>query len=298
MKFIKFLLSAIIITPCFIGCQKSADNAFIQKAEKIELTPNTFDFVGQSHNDGLDYVFDNTFKNNINSKYNDVKNASVKYVFDVNESTKYSKDDKSLFAAQEFKELIKKATSASSINLNESGLKHSLTEKQLQFINLLNIDLTKTSHTYDVIIRNIEGLEKSAIKELGKNEIVYVLCVSSVAKHSIEDWNTSKGEKWFKKFNKPFQPIGTFNSNNLAAKIDWHNVAVADVLGFGTGFPSGVTVGMVAGGLAVGVATGGAGAGIGAVLGGLVGGTATGLAAAVTASAATLAAEWVVSWFD
>lgn len=208
-----------------------------------------------------------------------------------------SKDDKLQFNTKDFKNLIQKATEANSIVLSENNLDKKLTLKQAKFIRQLNSELTNTTRTYDIIVANIIQLEQSAIKELDESEVVYALCVSSVAKHSIEYWNTEQGEKWFKHFNKSFQPIGTFRSNMKMAKIDWHNVAVADVLGFGAGFPSGVTVGMVAGGLAAGVATGGTAAGIGAVLGGLVGGSATGLAAAVTASSATLVAEAVVSWF-
>lgn len=301
MKFLKPVLVTTVLLSLLLGCKKTTDTNVVNQVKKIELTPTTFDFVGQAHNDGLDYVFDNTFSKNPNSKFKDIKDASVKYVFEVNDNTKASKDDRNQFETTAFKDLIRKATKAKSLDLTENNINKTITKNQADFNRRLNNELTNTKNTYEVIVANITELEKSAIKEFGEDEIIYALCLSSVAKHSIEYWNTAKGEKWFKHFNKPFKPIGSTNSNNLAANrasIDWHNVAVADVLGFGAGFPSGVTVGMVAGGLTAGVATGGAAAGIGAVLGGLVGGSATGLAGAVTASAATLAAEVVVSWFS
>jgi hypothetical protein len=300
MKFLKLALVTSVLLSLLFGCKKKSNLDSLDDAKKIELTPTTFDFVGQEHNAGLEYVFENIFAKNPNSKFKDVKDASVKYVFEVNSNTKASKDDKFQFETNDFKDLIKKATKAKSLDSLEHNFNRNLTKNQTDFIRKLSMELTNTKHTYDEIVTNIIKLEKSAIKDFGENEIVYALCLSSVAKHSIEYWNTAKVEKWFKLFKKQFQPIGNTNSNTLTLNraIDWHNVAVADVLGFGAGFPSGVTVGMVAGGLAAGVATGGAAASIGAVLGGLVGGSATGLVGAVTASAGTLAAEVIVSWFS
>lgn len=229
MKFIKIVLIATFFLSFLFGCKKEKNTNLVQQSKAIELSPTTFDFIGQAHNDGLDYVFNNTFSKNLNSNFKDIKDASVKFVFEINNDTKLSKDNKSQFETQEFKKLIKKSTESNSIVLGDYNIQKNITPKQTAFINQLSCELTNTSHTYDVIIEKIILLEKIAIQDLGEDEIVYALCVSSLAKHSIEYWNTSKGEKWFKHFNKSFNPIGAVNNNNFAARIDYHNVAVADV---------------------------------------------------------------------
>jgi hypothetical protein len=279
-----------------LSCKRNFTEKNIAPSKKIVLTPNTFDFIGKSHNQGLDYVFETTFKKNRFSTFDDIKTASITYIFDINDYTKFSKDDRLYFSTPDFIQLIKKAIRATSINLDEIDKANSLTKKQREFVKSVGAEVTNTCLRYDEIVRNIEELEQVAIRELGDEEIIYALCVSSIAKFSIEYWNTSSGEKWFTYFGKPFYPIGTFNNDRLHRAIDWHNVALADIIGFGQGFPAGVTVGMLAGGLALGVPTWGGATAIGAVLGGFVGGTATGLARAVIASAAVLAGEILLSW--
>lgn len=297
MKQVLIIFVASLVL-AILGCQKNFTEKTRFQSKTIELTPSTFDFIGKSHNDGLDFVFENTFQKNRFSTFEDIKMSSVNYVFNVNPNTKLSKDDKSYFSSPAFDELLRKMARATSIDLDENGIENTLTDKQKKFIKSIGVQLTNNSLTFDVIVKNIETLERVAIKELDENEIIYALCVSSVAKHSIQYWNTESGRKWYAFFGKPFQPIGTFNLENSARAIDWHNIAIADIVGFGQGFPAGVTVGMLAGGLSLGVPTFGGASHIGAVLGGFVGGTATGLTKAVATSALALAAELIVSYLS
>lgn len=253
------------------------------------LTPETFDVVGKTHNQALDYIYDNVFVKSKTIKYEDVNEASIDFIFNVNEDTKNTKDNPDLLRTSQQKNYIQEIVeNPENKTFNQLLEKNNLSVNQKRYIALLETEVKNKNISFTQKIQNIKGIEKNAISELSDNEIVYILCVTSVAKNSIEYWNTT-GKKWFEKYNE--------KSILSRGGIDWEAVAVADILAFGGGFPAGVTTGMVAGGLALGVSTAGIGAGIGAVLGGLVGGTATGLAAAAGASASTAIAYQVKSFF-
>lgn len=301
------ILSLIILTSLFwLSCRQDnlattnlnedqnknfASSAKIT-ADGLELTPETFNIIGETHNNALDYIYNNQISNNINSNYEDINNSGIHYIFNVDENMKLTSDNPQLLQTSEQKANIKYIVeNAGVLSMSEIIMKYkTITENQKKYIDLLDQAVNSSNLTYDNIIRNIKQIEEDAINELSDNEIVYFLGMSSVAKSSLEYWNTSRGEKWFTSYGIAFKPIGSF-STNTANKISWRNVAIADIVAFGYGFPSGVTVGMVAGGLAVGVGTAGVGAGIGAVLGGLIGGSASGLAHAAVASGLTLGAE-------
>jgi hypothetical protein len=166
-----------------------------------------------------------------------------------------------------------------------------LTTKQYNYIERLDrLISTFNGHDLTDLLAKIKFLENESLINLNESEIVYFMSVTNLAKHSLDYWNSSKAEKWHSfiknKRNSPF-----------TEKVDWHNVAVADIAAFIVGFPAGVKIGALTGGLAAGIASGGITAGLGAVLGGFVGGTVSGLAAAASASAVALAAEVSADWF-
>lgn len=299
------------VTVSFFACNKnnitsktlsSTTNSSKISMDVFTLTPNTFDFIGETHNNGLDYVFDNTINGNSNVNYEEISNSTIHYISQVNEFTKLSSDNLSVLSSNESKTFFKSICDQHSISSTFIKKYISLTFRQSQFVDTLGVIVADTNLTSNEAISKIVNLELASISNLDSNEVVYALCLSNVAKHSIAYWsNAENASKWLNHFGSEpnANPIYSTYGGKAPTQtnINWHNVAVADVLGFGAGFPAGVTTGMVAGGLAAGVATGGVAAGIGAVLGGLVGGTATGLASATLASAGALAAEVVVGWF-
>lgn len=270
-----------------------------KSSEKLELTTETFNVIGETHNNALDYIYDEHISNIHNIKYEDINNSSIYFMFNLDQNMKLTSDNPEGLNSTEHKAKAKFIVENSELlSMSDIILKYNtISLNQKKYIDLLDIAVKNSSLEYHEVISNIELIEKNAILELRDDEIVYFLCVSSVAKHSIEYWNTSRGQKWFNAYNLPFTPIGTFNSNPQA-KINWRNVAIADIIGFAGAFPAGITTGMVAGGLAAGVASGGTLAAVGAVLGGLVGGTCTGLAGAAAASALRIAAEQIASIWD
>lgn len=289
---LKPLLLIFFVPIAFLGCQKSIKTQHV--LENIKLNADNFDFFGTTHNDALDYIYDNTFAINPNTNFNDVKNACSDYLYRVNPQTKISNDDKTIFNKAEFKNLIKSAVNSNSIFIDSVQLIKRLTVPQYNMIRRLDQLITSTSLTFENRIAEIRKLEDEAINTLNDNEIVYFLCTSNLSRHSLAYWNSEKGKRWIETINKNYNN----NATTYSASIDWHNVAVADVAAFAVGFPAGVNVGMIAGGLTAGIASAGITAGVGAALGGIVGGSVSGLATAISASAVTLAAEAVVSWFS
>jgi hypothetical protein len=189
------------------------------------------------------------------------------------------------------KQNIWKAVYSKSIISDEILLKQKLSVNQ--FLYLKELDVLISSFKGDDLsglISKLKVVEDKAINTLSENEIVYILDVSNLAKHSLTYWNSKKANKWYTYFRNR-------GNNNIAAKLDYHNVAVTDIAAFAVGFPAGINVGMLVGGLTAGIASGGITAGLGAVLGGFAGGTVSGLASAASASAIILGAEMAANWF-
>ncbi|MEP0712498.1 hypothetical protein [Algoriphagus sp.] len=298
MKPLKFVLLGIFSFTFFSCSDEIPLTPTDSNKQLLILTPEPLDFFGKEHNNALDSIFQNVINTNKSVNYRKINDYCINYVFNINNNTKKTPDDPNNLTSLEHINALKDIIENSEkMSFNQMLQSRNLTLNQQKYVSLIKNEIKDTRNTFDIIIKNILEIEKQALLELNENEIIYILGMTSISKDSIEYWNTEKGEKWFKKYNVKFIPIGTHNL--IQSQIDWHNVAVADLVAFGYGFPSGVTTGMVAGGLALGVSTAGIGAGIGAVLGGFVGGSATGLASAVTASAITAAAEGIVSiWLE
>ena len=299
----KVNILGLIVLFALVSCNNSkmldANTPAKQNASKktFVLTPNTFDFIGESHNEGLDYVFDNVIKNNTKITYNDVNNASIEYVSKVNEYFKLTEGEiaklQRELQSEENKKFMVAALSQKALSVDFLKKYVVLTPNQEQFIIELSEFVNDDKLPLNETLNGIVKLELNAIEKFGEDEIIDVLCLASIAKHSLNYWSLEVNQK---KWLNVGVELG-YLDDDKPMYVNWHAVAVADILGFGAGFPSGVTVGMVAGGLAAGVYTGGAAAGIGAVLGGFVGGCATGLAKATMASAAVLIAEWIADLF-
>jgi hypothetical protein len=303
-KGIYLSISAIVIITGFIYCNKS--NNDVPSNQSIKISSTTFDFIGEAHNKGLDYVYSQTFENKSNTKIIDVLNATDKYVFEESPLTKGSKDNRIELFTSENLALLKASVASKSIILNRTELQKKLSPAQFSIIEKL--DLIFLLPTYEERQQKIKDLKNEVIINLNDNEIVYILCTLSLAEYSMSYWNSEKGKQWKDRITQLYATGKTNiqiktnginkNQNIRANKIDWRNVAVADVAAFIYGFPAGINVGALIGGVTTGVATGGIGAGLGAVLGGLVGGTASGLASAISASAVVLATEFIVDMFE
>lgn len=294
LLWVLFALS-VIATSCKKTNQELIENnntplSYRTTAEGFELKPEYFDRIGQAHNEGLDYVLEHMVNVNPNSSLQDVNQSAVEFVFNVNPETISSLDNRDLLNTSEHLSKITDIILARSIIAKREELIDKLTSKQLYFIDKLDTILSSTLFQFEEGITQIRELEEHALEILNDDEIVYFLCVTNLARHSLEYWFSEKGLLWL-------EIIESGSNEPYAKGIDWRNVAVADVAAFIAGFPAGVNTGAIVGGLTAGIASAGITAGVGAVLGGIVGGTATGLASAITASSYVLAAEILLSWW-
>jgi hypothetical protein len=156
--------------------------------------------------------------------------------------------------------------------------------------------LSNNESSLDETLNAIYRLEDDAQANVDNPELPFIFCMTRLAKHSLEYWNSSKGEVWLDKINEIASSVG---QNSIAARphVNWKVVATADVIGFLAGAPAGFNTGAVIGGLALGIETGGLAAGVGATLGGLAGATVTGLTGAIGASGHALALELIANWW-
>jgi len=303
MKNYSIFILLICVTLFSTSCYKNKEQE--TRKEILKITSTTFDFIGEEHNKGLDFVYSQTFANKINSNYNDVLIAATKYVFDESPMSKFSKDNRMVLFTPEKRELIKAAVESKSIIINRFELQKKLTQNQFSIIEKLDMALSLPN--YEEQLQKIKVLKNEALVSLNDNEIVYILCTLSLAEHSVNYWNSEKGIIWKNRIDQLIKSdnaylIKTNKVNEFQTtpvnKIDYHNVAVADVSAFMAGFPAGINTGALVGGLTAGIASAGITAGLGAVLGGLAGGTVSGLGTAITVSSIALAAEISVNFFS
>lgn len=294
---------AISVFVILISCNKYETNKFEQGSLMISST--SFDFIGEEHNNGLDYVFSTTIAKNNSLTSDDVLNTVDRYVYEISPLFKGSTDNRNDLFNNETRSLLKSAVSSKSIIINRAFLLNKLTTNQFNFIEKLDMIFSITS--IDLQLKEISSLKEEAISKLNDNEIAFVLSTLSLAESSLKYCSSDKGALWMNSIlqignsraAKLQTNISRENISNVikSNKIDWHNVAVADVAAFLIGFPSGINAGAVIGGVTAGIASGGIAAGVGAILGGVVGGSASGLASAISASSVVLAAEIIVDWF-
>lgn len=303
MKKYSIILFSLAILIIHFSCNKYDTLNFYQDSSKI--TVSSFDFIGLEHNNGLDYVFSKTMEKSNNPTFNDVLKSVDTYVYEISIYTKGSEDNRNDLFNTKTKDLIKSSIATKSIIINREALLTKLTVNQFNLIEKL--DRVFIIPNIDSQLKEIRYLKEVALNTLGKNEIVFVLSTLSLAEHSLIYWSSSKGELWMNRIlqisNSKQAMLQTkfkgqsINNGIKTDKIDWHNVAVADVAAFIIGFPAGINAGAIVGGVTAGIASGGVAAGVGAVLGGVVGGSASGIASAISASSVVLAAEFIVDWF-
>lgn len=303
MKKIYLIVKSTLLLMVLVGCMKSGNVYY--NYDSMNINSASFDFIGVEHNKGLDYVFSNVLENNNYPTIDGVLKSADKYVYEVSPITSNSKDNRNDLFNSETRMLLKSSITSKSVIIDRFALTKKLTPAQYNMIEKL--DQTFLIPNIDSQLNEIQYLKNEALNNLNNDEIVFVLSVLSVAEYSLTYWSSNKGEMWKDRIIQINNSRSTLlhtkvNSTNMlleikANRIDWHNVAVADVAAFIVGFPAGINVGVIVGGLTAGIATGGIGTGVGAVLGGVVGGSASGIAAAIGASSLVLASELIVDWF-
>lgn len=284
----------------FVGCSNdssetdlSNSNALYKKSDNSDILPEYFDFIGEAHNSGLDYVYYNAVEQNYNLKYEDVRTASLFYFDNIYSLTLGQASSN----YRENHDLIVKLSVESNSILPEGFDYSSFSEEEITFLTELDRIIDEETDL-NTKIRKIDLLNTEIYNsDLEDNQLAKLYMTNSIAKNSLTYWGGESGKKWFITFpddNSGNNPNPTYP---VANAIDWENVAKADIAAFLLAFPAGAKAGAIKGAIVLGLASGGTGAVTGAIIGAIGGGAAAGISAAVAASGAVLAAEAIVSWW-
>jgi len=254
-----------------------------------DIKPEYFEFMGKFHNDGLDYIYDNSVKYNYNLQYDDLKLSSLEY-FDY--KYEYAEKSATLYFTEEMDYNIKNMVK-NNLTLNQVVDELPVTDiekvylYELEDIVMDNIDYKKKIDDIDRLNVRIQNNP-----DLDDVQLARLFMTNSVAKHSIQYWNSEKREKWEKTFPIEIDPNydGAQYQTKGLTQGQWNEVIRDDIKGFIGAFGVGVRTGAIRGAIVIGLASGGTGALAGAIIGALGGGVATGAAGAALASGASYAA--------
>ena len=182
----KFILCFAILSMAIAMTMVSAVSCNRDDQQTIETKTNPFDFVGEMHNEGLDYVLGSLSltktESDIIEDIESLTNAFCEKVF--------AEDDR--FYLDPTTKSSTKATSEDSEDIT-------LSKEAIQYYNRI-ISITETSD-HDYIKRQFEIIEKEILcnnqKKLTEYDEVFLLCSIAVGKYSNDYWQekiaTTKG---------------------------------------------------------------------------------------------------------
>jgi hypothetical protein len=270
MKKLFKVLFSFLLTLVAFSCNKSVDTEFANK-EQIQ---SYLEKVGQDHNKGLEFIFNQLASEKVKPKdFNQLVN-SIETDIDIFLRTgsqdfvraNYSNAKKySLFSIQDLRQRKAINTRVSeSENLWNNSDNKSLTPKQKELLVALNDAINNESLGLSETLSVFDQIRVRAKSECSEQEVFAVLAAVEVGVNSLAYWHENL-DKWSYLI---AEIEGKTVNGRTTKKLDWKSVAKSDVSG-AVGAAVGVGVAAVVSG-PPGWAAGGA-----AVLAGAVGGSAT-----------------------
>ena len=249
--------------------------------EEIVLTPEMFDFVGQAHNDALDYVFYNVILPWQHGRYD-------KLTFELAESAIFDffsnhfkilaalKSSSGILPAENFSENRKLVTSDFSTNslVPENLPVGYISENEHHFLVKLG-DIIRADMGLSCKLHAIDELNalfgNRELFYLEDYELISLFVISSIASHSLQYWYGEGGVKWNSALDILSNNEFTIRSGSSA---NWGSIAFADVRGAAVAMFRGggkaFKGGMIGGGITGTVIAGPVGTKPGALIGGTV----------------------------
>mgnify|MGYP006076124753 CR=1 FL=1 len=199
-KIIKSSILIAILGIALWSCKKT-DNLPVNQNNKIEpsaLNINEFEYIGQQHNDGLDFVYDKllTLKNDDSKVYSkeEVIELTNQYTIEYYE---YIKGDNSFNEAHDI--------------INDSYYNMQTLDQLYNRYENLSSGLTSALNNLDIIISNqnlglneivtkIKELELQANDNLSSSDKIVFFSASTIARYTMNYWN-SNSNKWKELFN-------------------------------------------------------------------------------------------------
>jgi hypothetical protein len=217
--------------------------------EEQKLTSSDFEFIGQDHNEGMEYVFEtlNATSNITSLSYEEglsiIEVANREFIiskYNISDSEALREQISNIYASignnQEY--LAKKSSDESFFS--NSKIEDYLSENQLIFFNELDLILFE-DQDISSLLNDIEELEERVLTLLTEEEKVLIYSATNVAKYSAVYWSKNYSN---------WENIFTENDSSLAKSMnfwrDLGSIAGWDVLGGVVGILGGLATGGVA----------------------------------------------------
>ena len=233
------LVSIFILSAVFQGCKK--EEIFFETNSKFE---NPLDFIGQTHNQGLEYIFKNieTSSNGLKS----ARNKEAQLVSLTNDFLKTLPKESILYNSKLDYKLLGNSMSQKIFDSKLKSASIQLSLEQRDFVDELK-DLIKKSikkKKFEQIFEDVSKLEERVWNSnMNDDEKYIVLVATSVGKYSLNFWSQKK----MKKNNIPRLKSATTEDDGWFdedAYYEWVNDAVnADIDGSITGAIGGGIIG-------------------------------------------------------
>lgn len=180
------------------------------------LTLHDFDYIGESHNNCLDSIYNLYFANSFNysiSYYNSLDQIlciSINYVQNQNPLTQNNFILDTALMSNTITNII---NSTNSTFLN--NISNRITVSQYQILQDMFI-IIDTSSSYSNMYNELENLGNFVKLNLNNDEQIYMLMTLNVAQHSLIYWTSQNGQKWLDKRN---ELLGINQGNNQGVTL-------------------------------------------------------------------------------
>ena len=227
----KIILSAFALSVVLFSCKKDKD--FIPNSnnniEPLALIINQYDYIGQQHNDGLDFVYNKllTLKNENLKIYTkeEIQELSNQYTILYYETIK---SDNPFQGAHSLINNSYKDMHSQEKLYNENL---NLSNELMQLLDDLDVIINNQSLTKNQIVNSIKSLEDNAINILNDNDQRIFFSASTVGRYTIDYWSNNIN-KWKELF-------------NYETESWWGNAGGADVAGAAGGAAGALVVNVV-----------------------------------------------------
>lgn len=234
----------------FLSCQKETNTI---ENTKQTLTIEDFKFVGEEHNNGLDYIFENLKLLNQNKGNKStlenieltilIKRFAIEFIESKNSSSIVNLEArKGIDLIHRIKTENQSKSSNSALNLYPDSLKANFSTGLIILLDELDLVMKNENINLIEAVESIEKIErKESIDKLSDMEKMIIFSTCSMAKSSLSYWNENY-DKW----------KILFGNNQKSWWPDWEEIALSDAGGAVIGAThlaiSGTGAAMLAGG--------------------------------------------------
>jgi hypothetical protein len=240
-----FFTFSLVITSC-----EKVDSDYSPKAlavQKVSQNANAYDYIGEQHNQGLDYFVQN-------ADFSNYHNQVVPIVFNFGYSLEYTQPD--MQEAVSNSQIAAVINGADTYTVVRDNLVASNKQLKLNYVDRIKAAFSGSPATAAPVVADLVAIENAVIQDgqLTSADRESLLRGLAVGKSSAEYWYNQKqlgaASPWVIKIQ------GAGGSNPQARLLQWLIVAAADAIGATVGSPAGPTGAIVCSVIAAGIVFG------------------------------------------